>query len=304
MKQTLTEKTFKHIQDKEVIWDSQHGFIKGKLCWPIWCLPWWSDCNVWQEMTNLKFCKAFNMVPLRILISRLERHAFVRWTIWWIWTWLEGHRQWVVVNGSISRWQVMSPGVCLWVGALQYHYQQHRQRDRVHIQQVCRWPKAEWRTWHSRRKGCHSEGPGQTREMGIWELLELQEVQVRYAAPGSGQFQIWAQAGERIHWLQLCEEEFKGSHGWNAEHEPTACFKACQLTPQKANFILESIKRWMISRLREVILPSTYEISPGILHPDPGLQHEKDMNMLEQVQRRATKMVRGLEHLSCGGRLR
>ena len=81
----------------------------------------------------------------------------------------------------------------------------------------------------------------------------------------------------------------------------------CAFAAQKANHILGCIKRSMTGRLREVMLPlCSILMRPHLQYCIQlwGPQHKKDMDLLEQVLRRATKMIRGLEHLSCGDRLR
>ena len=80
-----------------------------------------------------------------------------------------------------------------------------------------------------------------------------------------------------------------------------------RLQPGRPTVFWAELKKGVASREREVIVHRFLAlVRPHLEYCIQALgpHYRKDMELLQWVQRRATKMIRGLEHLSCEERLR
>ncbi|CAM5078228.1 unnamed protein product [Eretmochelys imbricata] len=116
MEHVLKESILKHLDERKVIRNSQHGFTKGKSCLT-------NLIAFYDEITGsvdegkavdvlfLDFSKAFDTVSHSILVSKLKKYGLDGCTTRWVESWLDCRAQWVVINGSMSSWQPVSSGV-------------------------------------------------------------------------------------------------------------------------------------------------------------------------------------------------
>ena len=95
---------------------SQHGFLKASSCLTnMLCfleeITKWIDVGSPVDIIYLDFQKAFDKVPHQRLLLKLKAHGIGDSITDWIEQWLTDRRQRVVVDGEVSNWKSVLSGV-------------------------------------------------------------------------------------------------------------------------------------------------------------------------------------------------
>ena len=112
----IREKLVNHLEENNILKDTQHGFRNKRSCLTN-LLDFFHDVlNLYDEskavdIIYLDFQKAFDKVPHKRLLIKLKSHGIKGGVLSWIENWLSDRKQRVVINGEASEWIGVNSGV-------------------------------------------------------------------------------------------------------------------------------------------------------------------------------------------------
>uniref|UniRef100_K7F0X6 Reverse transcriptase domain-containing protein n=1 Tax=Pelodiscus sinensis TaxID=13735 RepID=K7F0X6_PELSI len=309
MEQVIKEIICKHLEGGKVIGNSQHGFVKNKSC-QINLIAFFDritslvDKGEAVDVVYLDFSKEFDTVLYDILINKLGKYNLDGATIRWVHNWLDNRTQRVVINGSQSFWKGITSGVPqgsvlgpalfnIFINNLDIGIESTlikfaddtklggvatNLEDRVIIQNDL-----------DKLEKC-SEVNRMKFNKDKCKVLHLGR---------NNQFHKYRMGSDCLG-RSMAERDL----GVTVNHKLNMS-EQCDAVAKKANMILGCINRCVVSRTREVILPfystlvrpqSEYCVQFWAAH------FKKDVEKLERVQRRATRMIKSLENMTYEGR--
>ncbi|KAK4807503.1 hypothetical protein QYF61_023726 [Mycteria americana] len=273
-------------QDSQVIRPIQHGFMNGRCCLPT-LFSFYDkvtplvDEGKAVDVVYLELRKAFDTISHSILLEKLAAHGLDGCTLCWVKNWLDDRAQRVVVNGVKSRWWPVTGDVPQGsvLGTVLFNIIINDLDEG--IEWTCS-KFADDNSWAgaliSLRANCMRFNKAQ-----CWVL------HLGHNKP----MQLYRLGGE---WLESCLAE--KDLGVLVDIRLNMS-QQCAQVAKKANSILVCIRNSVASTTREETVPP--ELSTGKVWAP---HCRKDIEVLEHVQRRATKLVKGLEHKSDEERLR
>ncbi|XP_058275995.1 triadin isoform X3 [Hirundo rustica] len=309
MEQFFLETMLRHMEDNEMIGNSQHGITKVKSCVTNFLASYHEVMAVVDEgratgIVSLDLSKG--TVPHDIYVSKMERRGSDGWATGWIKNWLDDHAQSVEVSGAMSKWKALPGGVPqgsvlglmlfnIFIGDMDSGFQ-CTLSEFIDDTQVCDAVNTLEGRNNTQRDLVRYERWAQVILMRF-NNAKCEVLHLVWGSPKNN-FRLgreWKETspGEKDLGL-LVDEKFDMT-------------QQCVLAVKKAVCILGCTKNSVARASKEIIL-SLYStlVRPHLEYcvQDWEPEHKKDVDVLEQVQEGVIKLTTGLDYTSYEDTLR